>query len=192
MTRRAAVSGNCGLIQVVRLSWTKAARGGEGARARSAVPAAFEVPAADLIGAVGVLCVDASHWDERTDFAQPSRSERRRVPLADGFAVGCVTVAAQAEGLLVSYRYEPATGGAPDRRAYNPAGHPEATTRSLLVHDGVWVRVCYNGRFSCRDSGGWWYEQVTANVAWFACEPAGQLFLDRAPTQELRELADLW
>ena len=192
MTRRAVVASNCGLVQVVRLSWTKAARGGESARARNAVPVAFEVPAADLVGAEGVLCVHGSHWGDGNGFAEPFRSERRRVPLADGFAVGCVTVSADAEGLLVRYRYEPATGGAPDRRPYNPAGHREPTTRVLLVRDGEWVRVCYNGRFSSDDSGGWWYEQVTANVAWFASEPDRKVFLDRDPSQEVRSLADLW
>ncbi|HEX4611478.1 MAG TPA: hypothetical protein VH092_25010 [Urbifossiella sp.] len=54
------------------------------------------------------------------------------------------------------------------------------------------MRVRYNGRFSGPDTGGWWYEQVTANVAWFAGPPDGRVFLDREPTQELRSLAELW
>ncbi len=191
MTRRTAVAANCGLIQVVRLSWSKAARGGPGARARNAVPAAFEVPA-DLVGAEGVLCVDALHWGDRNTFAEPFWSERSRAPLTAGYAVGCVAVSAEAEGLLVRYRYEPAAGGAPDRRAFNPAGHRESTTRTLPVRDGQWVRVCYNGRFSDIDTGAWWYEQVTANVAWFVGEPNGRVFLDREPAQELRALAELW
>jgi hypothetical protein len=179
-------------VQVVRLDWTKAARGGEGARARTAVPAASEVSAADLIGAGGVLCVDASHWGDRNAFAEPFRSDRRRVPLADGFVVGCVTVSVSAAGLQVGYRYEPATGGAPDRRAFAPAGHRESTTRTLLARDGEWVRVCYNGRFSDFDFGDWYYQQVTVNVAWFAGEPDRRVFLDREPAQELRALAELW
>ena len=192
MARRAAVAERCGLVQVVRLYWAKAARGGEGARARSAVPVAFEVPAAELVGAAGALCVNATQWGDRNAFAEPFRSDRQRVPLSDGFAVGCVTVLADAEGLLVRYRYEPAVGGAPDRRTFASAGHRESTTRILPVRDGEWVRVCYNGRFSDIDTGDWWYEQVTANVASFAGEPDGRVFLDRKPAQELRSLAELW
>jgi len=51
--------------------------------------------------------------------------------------------------------------------------------------------VRYNGRFSDVDTGEWWYEQVAANVAWFAGEPDGRVFLDREPARELRALAEL-
>jgi hypothetical protein len=179
-------------VQVIHLSWTKAARGGEGARARCAVPAAFEVPASELVDVEGVLRVDASHWGDRNCFAAPFRFDRQEVQLSDGFVVGCVTISAWAEGLQVGYRYDPAVGGAPDRRAFAPAGHRESATRTLPVHDGEWVRVCHNGRFSCIDTGNWWYEQVTVNVACFVGEPNGRVFLEQEPTQELRALAELW
>ena len=139
-----------------------------------------------------MLCVDTSLWHDRNGFAEPDRSDPRQVPLADGFVVGCVRVTPAANGLQTDYRYEPAVGGAPDRRSFAPAGHRESTARSLGVREGGWVRVCYNGRFSGMDAASWWYEQVTVNVAWFAGEPDGRVFIDREPAQEVRSLAELW
>jgi hypothetical protein len=54
------------------------------------------------------------------------------------------------------------------------------------------MRVCYNGRFSDADTGRWWYEQVTVNVAGFGGAPSGDVFLRSEPVRELRLLADLW
>lgn len=191
MARPRVMTARCGLVQVIRLCWTKASRGGKGARARNAVPAAFEVPAAEFAGAEDMFCVDALHWGDGNAFAASFSTRRHQIPLAEGFTFGCVAVTANAEGLQVCYRYDPANGGAPDRRAFAPVGHRESVTRTLLVRDGEWVRVCYNGRFSNFDAD-WWYQQVTVNVAWFAGEPDGRVFLDRKPAQELISLADLW
>jgi hypothetical protein len=182
----------CGLAQVICLHWTKAARGGEGARARGAVPVGFKVEAAELVGAEGVLCVDASQWGERNGFIEPVTVRRHRVLLAEGFSFGCVAVSTNPEGLLVRYQYDGTHGGAPNRWFLNWPGSGGAPGRALLARGGEWVRVCYNGRFSDIDTGNWWYQQVTVNVAWFAGEPDGRVFLDREPAQELRALAELW
>lgn len=193
MARRAAIAMRCGLVQVVRLHWSKAARGGIGARERSTVWSAFEVPAAEIVG--DVLCVDVHDWSDSNAFAEPLSVRRHQVSLAAEFAFGCVTVSAEAARLRVRYRYDQANGGAPDRWFFNCGsngasyGEPGPT---LVVRDSEWARVCYNGRFSCIDTGNWWYQQVTVNVAWFDGEPDGRVFLAREPSQELRALAELW
>lgn len=192
MARRRIAVTSCGLVQVVCLNWTKASRGGEGARARAAVPSAFEMATADLTGVEGMLVVGSARWGEHSTFAEPYSVTRRLVPLADGYSFGCVTVSADDEGLRVCYRYDEAHAGAPNRRSIDPVGHYESFGRTLRIRDGEWVRVCYNGRFSDSDTGNWWYQQVTVNVAWFAGEPDGRVFLDRAPAGDLRDLADLW
>jgi hypothetical protein len=193
MARVATAKTGCGLVQVVRVRWTKAARGGDGARARNAVPAAFEVPALAPASTEGLLCVDTFHWDERNGFAEPLSTDRHQVPLVDGFSFGCVGVVADAEGLVVRYQYNRGNSGAPDQWFFNSeSGYGESPGRTLLVRGREWARVCYNGRFSCLETGNWWYQQVTVNVAWFAGAADGRLFLDREPTQELRALAELW
>jgi hypothetical protein len=42
------------------------------------------------------------------------------------------------------------------------------------------------------DTGNWWYQQVTVNVAWVTGESNARVFLDRPPFEELRLLAELW
>ncbi|HEV7505265.1 MAG TPA: hypothetical protein VGS07_10170 [Thermoanaerobaculia bacterium] len=193
MARQVAISAPSGLVQVIRLRWTKLARGGPGARARGAVPQASEVPTAALASTEGMLSVEATDWDDRNVFAEPLSVSRQQISVATGFRFGCVGVSPLAEGLQVRYEYDRANVGAPDRWFFSPvSGYGESPGRSLTVRAGEWVRVCHNGRFSSLYNGDWWYQQVTVNVAWFGGEPNGRIFLDREPAQELRMLADLW
>src|SRR6185295_18981563 len=99
MRKRAVVAGPCGVVQVVRLHWDKSARGGQGARDRNAVQQAFAVPADDLAGAGGHLCVGVASWGERNAFAAPLAARTNRVAVADGFTFACVSVSAGPDGL---------------------------------------------------------------------------------------------
>jgi hypothetical protein len=187
------MAARCGLVQVIQVRWTKAARGGEGARTRSAVPSALAVPAAELADAEGMLCVEISQWDERDYFAEPHSVRRHRTSLADGYSFGCVSISAAAKALLARYQYDRGSGGAPDAWFFNGAsGYGESPGHTLHVRYGEWARICYNGRFSSPETGDWWYQQITVNVALFAREADGGVFLDRAPTQQMHVLRDLW
>lgn len=191
MRTRAVSPEPCGLVQVVCVHWNKSARGGQAARDRNAVPQAFAVSAALLAG--GRLCVDVSHWGDRNAFAVPLSSGSRQLALSAGFAFRCVRVMPRPEGLEVRCQYDQAAGGAPDRWHFNwSIRDGRLLGQSLVVSPDRWVRVCWNGRFPCQDTGDWHYEQTTVNVAWFVGEPDERVFLDRAPAQELRLLADLW
>ncbi len=181
-----------GLVQVIHLHWTKASRGGQGARERSAVPLAFEIPADQLLEVDGQLQVEEWRWGERNAFAEPLQVRQRSVAVADGFKSGCVTVAGHAQGLAVRYRWDAAHGGAPDRSFLNPGTGEESTNRDLVVPPGQWVRLCSNGRFSDADTGEWYYEQVTVNVACSAGGLSGRIFVDETPAHDLRLLAELW
>jgi len=192
MGRPAVSVAPCGLIQVIRLHWGKTARGGQGARNRSSVPLAFKVPADHLLNTSGQLHVEESHWGDNNAFAKPFHHRHQRVPLASGYSFGCVTVTVHPDGLLVRYQWDESRGGAPDRSFVNFVGNTESVSRDLLVMPGKWVRVCYNGRFSCVDSGNWWYEQVTVNVALFGVKPSGQVFVRSESARELKMIADLW
>jgi hypothetical protein len=112
--------------------------------------------------------------------------------MATGFNFGCVTVSEHADGLLVRFLWDSGHGGAPDRWFFNAlTGNAESASRDLVVRDGQWVQVCYNGRFTDICSGNWWYEQVTVNVAWFDAEASGQVFVGADPVRAFRLLADL-
>jgi hypothetical protein len=160
---RATVAEPCGVVQVIHLGWDKSARGGQGARHRNAVPQAFAVPVADLAAASGHLCVGISQWAERNAFAEPFSIRKMRVAVTEEFSFKCVAVSRDLDGLQVRYQYNQADGGAPDRWYLNSSSVCGEPGRLLVVRPGQWVRVCYNGRFSCIDSGAWWYEQTTVN-----------------------------
>ena len=176
-----------GLVQVIHLGWDKSARGGPGAQKRSAVPFAFEVQEGHLRDSRGHLLIEVLRWRKDNDFSEPLESRHERAPLADGYRFGCVTVSPHLEGLSVRYRWDWYGGGAPDRRFLDIGGNGD-----LVVRPGEWMRICSNGRFSDADTGSWWYEQTTVNVAAFAGEPSGRIFVDNEPVRDLRLLEDLW
>lgn len=176
-----------GLVQVIHLSWDKSARGGLGAQKRNAVPFAFEVQEGHLREARGHLLIEVLRWGKDNDFSEPLESRHERAPLEDGYRFGCVTVTAHPEALSVRYRWDWQHGGAPDRKFLDIGGNGD-----LIVRAGEWMRICSNGRFSDRDTGNWWYEQTTVNVAAFGGEPSGQVFVAGDPVRDLRLLEDLW
>ena len=180
-----------GVIQVITVEWSKASRGGRESNARNAVPHGTEFPAA-LVG-TDRLGVMECHWGERNDFVEPLRLKTDQIPLSQGYTFGSITVSARLDGLRVHYRYDQTTTGAPDRSYLNwPARQGDTPGRELVVTAGRWARVRYNGRFSCLDTGMWWYRQVVMNVAWAYGDLPGDLFFDPHPSQTLEFLADLW
>jgi hypothetical protein len=190
MARKVSTAVPSGLVQIIHLRWDKLARGGQGACQRNSVPQSLAIPAANLKSSAGQLYIDESYWNEQNDFAEPYSVRRYDNALAEGFNFACVTVATHTEGLAVRFRYDPHNGGLPDRSFLNHAPGDFYAGRVLLVRPSQWVRLHYNGRFS--NDYYWWFEQTTVNVAWFAHEPDGNVFLDREPSQELVSLADLW
>ncbi len=191
MSNRALVAGPCGLIQVVHVKWTKSERGGQGARNRGSVPEALNVPKAELARASGQFCVTHSYWGSRNSFSQPLSMDSERVAITEEYRYGCVKVSAHPDGLVARYYYDVAHGGAPDRGYEIWPAPAEPSGRFLVIRFGEWGRVCYNGRFSCIDSGHWWYEKTTVNVAWFAGEPNGRVFIDRPLSVEYRSVVHL-
>lgn len=184
MSLPTVASAACGLVQIIELEWGKASRGGEGARRRAAVPLALEVPVEDWDAAGGALHVEESHWREANGFAEPVHRRQQRISLGEELRFRGASVSSHPQGLAVRYRWNAAEGGAPDR-SYLDSG-------DLVLQEGQWGRICWNGRFRDADTGHWWYRQVTVNVAWFGCEPSGRVFLAGPPVHDLRLLSDLW
>ena len=183
MARRVPRTSPSGLVQIVRLHWGKSARGGQGARDRNAVAQSFTIPPAELAGNGGHLNIYTALWGERNAFAEPLVVRTDRVPVGEGFTDRCVSVYPHPDGLQVRFQYDSVNGGAPRRGL---------SSRVLVARPDQWVRVRYNGRFSYLYDGNWYYEQTTVNVAWFAAEPDGRVFVHGEPAQELQALANLW
>lgn len=193
MNRKVLVPSHCGIVQIIHLRWSKASRGGDGARKRNAVPLGFDVRVDQFADCHNELMVVESSWGERNGFAQPFNNRQRRVKVGDGFSYDCVSVSEHSDGLRVRYQYDRSHGGAPDRWYFNfVSSHGESPSGEFVVRSDEWGRIRYNGRFTDFDGGNWWYEQTTVNVAWFDQSPSGRAFANGAPSHEIKAMADLW
>ena len=158
------------VVQKIKLAWTKASRGGEGAQRRAAVPLAFELPAFPA----GDAAYNAILCDERDGFAPRDMARQTSLPEHDA----CVLFEVRGDGVRVGYQWSPACG-APERDFAPPRWLME-------LHAGDYGRLLHNGRFS--GEGNWSYQQIVFNVA-VADVVASDLFTRAAPavTADLRE-----
>jgi len=155
------------VAQWVRISWTKASRGGAAATRRNAVPVAFPLPM------IAAPVLHEVRMSEAEDF-EPHSSVTGAVP---GESAGLRLV----DGLL-RVRLEPTPFGMPRRWRRPPA---------VRLAPGEWVRWQVNYRFSypAARGGAWTYRLDTLNLAHAAQVPAGILLGE--PTYRVDELAHL-
>lgn len=147
------------IVQVIHTTWTKAARGGPAAQARTTVPEQVPLlfPATSL-SAVPAYLLHTLRYDETNGFIAPLAQATgyepwppAGVPVGLGARLACYP----ADGRALMYIYRsPAHTGA-------PGGPPERTFR---LAPGQWGQVCYNWRHAGEDH--WWYEKWVYNLAW--------------------------
>lgn len=161
MRRSSAIAGTNILVQVIHVSWDKSGRGGIAARRRSEIPLALPLPD-DLSPDIGRhLLVHKSLWGHTNAFATAFHGRVSCVKAEDGFKFGCATVRGVATGAELDWTWDD-RGGIPPRRSWwNVDGK---VTRKFVVGENEWVRARWNARFTCDDTGTWWYEAVTINV----------------------------
>ena len=53
-----------------------------------------------------------------------------------------------------------------------------------------WGRLTYNGRYTCWDTGNWWYEKSVYNIGWFVAI-APSVFVQSEPTCSFTEMERL-
>ena len=172
------------IVQHITTGWTKAARGGDPAAARGRVPDRLPVgvPKARRASPPPALLHEVT-FGEADGFAVPASDVV--MPLRTAACVRAAAVEATRSGdavrATVTWRE-----GRPRRGRITPAGHAEPVVKTFDVPPGRWVRVLYNARFSCGDTGTWWYERHAVNVA--ALPPhhpaAGTLFTATPPAAE--------
>jgi hypothetical protein len=136
------------VIQIVRVSWTKASRGGEGAAARSATPLGLALP-----GALTTASFHQVVFDETDAFTPQSRC------LPSELLDGRIRIDAHGAGPVV--RVGPLFG-------FTYCGyHP-----SVRLRPGRWVRWLQNARWtSAAGHGDWHYTAETVNIAVAPVEP---------------------
>ncbi|GLZ13014.1 hypothetical protein Acsp04_32490 [Actinomadura sp. NBRC 104425] len=152
-------------IQLVRVSWTKASRGGPGAARRNACPEAFPLPSVDP------PFVHTVHMREEHDFA-PHETVTEGPPHRDLVHVR------EHDGLL-HVELRPCPFGNPWR---------QGPRKNIRLAPGETLRWKINYRFS--GNYGWSYRQDTLNIAYGHAFPPN-IFLT-PPTHATDERAHLF
>lgn len=85
------------------------------------------------------------------------------------------------------YRYQT---GAPARQFFDKTGTCVAPERYIEIPQNRWASIEYNGRYSCIDTGNWWYEHVVVNVA-VGNVVSTNVFMATKPIEHYSQLAHL-
>jgi len=158
MRRDRALAGVNIIVQVIHIGWDKSARGGEAAERRNRVPLALELSDTLAPQPGKHLLVHRTDWGQTNDFTSPHQTEVSVLDTTDGFRFDCVTVRPIEEGAELAWTWK--GSGKPPRHSYTDN---ERSHRSI-ARENQWVRVRWNARHSCMDTGQWWYNQITVNV----------------------------
>lgn len=164
MRRERALAGRNVVLQLIHVRWSKTARGGSAAERRNQIPKSLPLPI-DLTPGVGRhLLVHESLWGDGNDFSSEAVGWSKRLSLSAGYQKGCLSIGETADGAEVRWQWDE-SAGLPPRHVQEASGNFVPASHTMHLRDREWGRMQWNGRFVCIDSGSWWYESVTANVA---------------------------
>jgi hypothetical protein len=75
---------------------------------------------------------------------------------------------------------------------WNEDGNVVPASHTTAIAENEWARARWNGRFTCIDTGTWWYESVTVNVGVHPdADIPRDLFTRSEPVDEYAQLAYL-
>ena len=175
------------IAQIIQTTWTKAARGGRKASLRNAVPLAFPIPSS-----VDCFAIQSLNFGEQNGFVAPILQSLEERELASPLLYDWKSLRLQWDGrdMVASFRWSAWGAGAPKMISTweNEGGNEEGFQHDLLVPLDKWVRLRWMGRFSCMDSGQWWYEHTVANIAFMSSGVNPRLFIETTPSSEFRRL----
>ncbi|MBK9749397.1 MAG: hypothetical protein IPO91_21810 [Chloroflexi bacterium] len=174
------------VVQDIRVTWTKASRGGVNAGRRNAVPHALpltDLPPLDktLSAAPLVLIHQQYRCTEAADFQMPPPlTTSRAIAAHDKVSFPGTRLKIAPTAITVIYRYTWSGTGAPTR-------YPVA--RSITLAAGQWGQVQFNGRFGW--DAPWTYHLTTLNIGLFTHIEL-DVFVRTTPHKTLFDRADLW
>ncbi len=172
-------------IQTIGTTWTKASRGGELAVMRSRVPKLLPLKShSDL---PDVLWHKVG-FGETNRFESPLVNEVTSHVENNRFGCRNIYIDWTDCAATLTYRYH---SGAPERFFFDNTGTPVPPEHSIHISMNHWASIEYNGRFTCIDTGNWWYEHAVANVAVMRSFDH-RVFVASAPCEHYTQLAALW
>ena len=171
-------------VQTISMSWTKSSRGGSLATMRSRVPKrlTLRVPTdfTDLVW-------HSITYSERNKFADPVGVRVSKHCENDRFGCRNAEIERHEDFATLIYRYQT---GAPARQFYDQTGTCVAPEHAIKIPRNRWASIEYNGRYTCIDTGNWWYEHVVVNVA-VGDRIASNCFVATQPIEHYMQLAHL-
>jgi hypothetical protein len=170
------------VFQEIVTTWTKASRGGEGAKARNGVPETFFLPDDwQEVPTVETFLHQRVHYTEYHNFTKPTITTEISLLPSDRWTYlnGGMALRLYPEGLAVQWRW---TGdvGAPERNRY--------PRRVAMLVPGQWANLRFNGRMGYDND--WMYRKTIINVGVVGVYTP-TIFLE-PPTSALESMADLW
>jgi hypothetical protein len=191
MRRSRAIAGRNTVVQLIHVTWDKSGRGGRGAERRNRIPLALPLPD-QLRPEVGrPLLIHESHWGHTNQFSREVRNVIRAIDHSGEFRYRCISVAANDAGARVDWTWNE-WGGIPPRTIRAEDGNIVPASHRIDLLDNEWARVRWNGRFTCIDTGSWWYESVVANVGVHPdANIPPDLFVRSGPVHDYSQMAQL-
>ena len=173
------------VIQLIHTQWSKASRGGDGARQRSAFPTQLPLPI-ESFAAPATL--------HRVGFSEFSDFERResveRGDAISALPVRDLALTRDGEKLAVKFIRDRQNAAIADRLFPDESGNTVLEMDAFAIGAEEWGQLRYNSRYVDRDTGNWWYEQSVYNIGLFA-SVVGDRFVSTNPDHRFVELAIL-
>lgn len=170
------------VVQVTRVEWSKASRGGEGARLRNSVPNRR------LIAEGGFhprqVIFEWEHWFEGDGWHEPSRHVASVSLLTElgKRSTDLVQMVWTGDGLEVNMNWGRLPG--------SPGRHKHPGYLGLHSDAESWVQLRWNERLVDIDTGQWSYRDSTYNIALLR-QISRDIFVRTEPVREVIELARL-
>jgi hypothetical protein len=167
------------IIQHVGISWTKASRGGEGARKRNSLPHCFALPLECFAGRYATHRVG---FGEYNDF-QANETVYKRSSLPD-MGLCCIELSMDADSLAVTFCRDPSNEAS--FRNYRIIPY----TPIFTLKSDEWGQIRYNARYADHDTGNWWYEENVYNIGIFSRVDVNR-FIATQPSQHFKDMVRL-
>lgn len=173
------------IIQHIHTIWTKASRGGDGARQRNRIPRCLLLP----LECFGAPCsLHLAEYSEDSSFC-PTESVGKASSLSE---LGIRDLAMELNGdrLIVYFLRDAQNAATASRRSRDTSSSDIDRILAFSLENDAWGQIRYNGRYVDFDTGNWWYEQSTYNIGLFSAVAVDR-FAVTQPTQHFVEIGRL-
>jgi hypothetical protein len=167
------------VFQSVHTYWTKASRGGIGARRRNELPRSLPLPLECFTAKCAIHRVGFSEFN---DFHCIESITKGRA--FSDLNIRDLVLIMDGDSLVIELRHDPNNAAIANRI------YPVQNIPAFSLNADEWGQLLYNGRYVVDDTGDWWYEQNIYNIGLFSKVTVDR-FVATKPTKRFAEMASL-